>query len=337
MMRIPPLRRCTGSGLFDVRARMILGVLILLATTSPPAKAIITYGGTGQYLVPGTGPITTSGFQFEGQWQNTFLGTAIAPNDFITAGHLGGNVGDSFIYNGATYTTTARFNDPSAADVTIWKVNGSFGSYAPIYTGGNEVGQSLVVYGDSGARGAPVMVNGTSYGGWYFTPASAVTSYGTNVISTAGTVAGAPTGQYLTFQFNPALGATTASLAPGDSGGGVFLQQGGVWSLAGINFAVDGPYNVHAVNDPNYKASDAFNGAIYNQSGLFYDGTNTPLGATFASSYASRLSTEVAWIESVTGLTSVPEPTGLVLLLSGLGLAVPVWLRRRGRSMPDAT
>ena len=314
--------------IFGAGTRLLVTVT-LIATASSPARAVVTYGGTGQYLVPSSGPITTSGFQFEGQWQNSFLGTAIAPNYFITAAHLGGNVGDSFVYNGTTYTTTAQFNDPNSSDVTIWKVNGTFSSYAPIYTVSNEVGQPFVVYGDSGPRGAQVMVNGTSYSGWYFTPASAVTSYGTSVVTGAGLVSGAPPGQFLTWQFNPSLGAMSASLAPGDSGGGVFIQQNGVYALAGINFAVDGPYNVHAANDPNYKASDAFNGAMYGQSGLFFDGTNTPLGATPATSYASRLSTEIAWIDSITGV--VPEPSAIALLVGGVGVAGPLWMWRRRR------
>jgi hypothetical protein len=273
--------------------------------------------------------VTTEGFQYEGQWQNNFLGTTIAPNYFITANHLGGKVGDSFVYQGTSYTTTAVYTDPNSPDVAIWKVSGTFNQYAPIYTSGNEVGQNLVVYGESGPRGAQVVVNGTSYNGWYFTGLSTSVSYGTNVITAAGPIMGAPVAQYLSFQFNPALGATTASLAPGDSGGGVFIQKNGVWSLAGINYAVDGPYNVHAVTDPNYKAGDAFNGAIYDQTGLFYDGESTPLSGP-ASSYASRLSTEAQWIASITGPV-VPEPSSVVILLGGLALVWPVLGRRRSK------
>lgn len=54
-----------------------------------------------------------SGWQYEGQF-GSFLGTVIASNYFITAKHIGGSVGDTFVFSGVNYTTTAVFPDPRA-------------------------------------------------------------------------------------------------------------------------------------------------------------------------------------------------------------------------------
>src|SRR5580693_5424744 len=88
------------------------------------AAAVILYG-TGDPSANTTAPTGTlagSGWQYEGQF-GSFLGTIIASNYFVTAKHIGGNVGQSFIFNGATYTTTAVFPDPSS-DLQIWQVSG---------------------------------------------------------------------------------------------------------------------------------------------------------------------------------------------------------------------
>ena len=313
-------------GIKSACAKGLLGLLVSLAMGVTPARAVVTYGGTGQSLVPNSGPVTTEGFQYEGTWQGAYLGTVISPDAFITATHLSGSVGNTFVYDGTNYTTIASYADPNSPDLTVWKVSGTFSQYAPLYTG-NEVGQSMVVYGNSGPR-RQVDINGTTYGGYYFGNVPLGTSYGTNSVTYAGSLPGT-TGQFIAFQFNPALGALTSSLAPGDSGGGVFIQQNGQWALAGVNYAVDGPYNIHAANDPNYKASDAFSGAIYDGTGLYINGDSTPLSGP-SSSYSSRISTESQWIDQAAGIpVIVPEPSAWVLLIGGMMLAGPVVVRRK--------
>jgi hypothetical protein len=59
-----------------------------------------------------TGALAGSGWQYEGQF-GAFLGTVIASNYFVTAKHIGGNVGQTFTFNEVNYTTTAVFPDPS--------------------------------------------------------------------------------------------------------------------------------------------------------------------------------------------------------------------------------
>jgi len=118
-----------------------------------PAKAVLFYQtGDPNYntTAPG-GSLTNSGWQFEGFW-GSFLGTPIAPKYFITAGHVGGTVGEVFNWNGVGYPTTAVYDDPDS-DLRIWRICGTLPDYAQLYTDTNEVGQSFVVFGRGTRRG----------------------------------------------------------------------------------------------------------------------------------------------------------------------------------------
>ena len=319
--------------------RPALIAIACLALGGEPARAVLVIGGTGRNTSTPSGALQDSGWQFEGMWQGMFTGTAIAPHYFITAAHLGGSVGDKFAYNGTMYTTTQVYNDPGGSDLRIWQVGGTFASYAPLYSTADEVGKNLVVFGMGGPRGADINVTGTLRG-WSFTGQDGQMSYGTNLVTGAGPISGA-NGQFLTYQFNSALGPDTASLSPGDSGGGVFILKNGVWQLAAVNYAVDGLYNTHAANDPNYKASDAFAGAIFDARGLYFDGDTTPIAPANApnpvpaTSYSTRISNAIPWILSVTGLP-VPEPGSYALLAGGLALALPLWWKSSRSSQRQA-
>src|SRR2546423_5796984 len=101
----------------------------------PPLGAVVLYGtgdSTANTSAP-TGTLAGSGWQYEGQF-NGLCGTVIASNYFVTAKHIGGSVGDIFIFNGANFTTTAVFPDPSS-DLQIWQVAGTFPIHAPLFSG----------------------------------------------------------------------------------------------------------------------------------------------------------------------------------------------------------
>lgn len=261
-----------------------------------------------------TGPLASSGWQYEGQW-GSYLGTAIAPNYFITAKHVGGGVGMSFTYQGSSYITTAQYSQPNS-DLQIWQVSGTFSTYAPLYSGNGELNQNLVVIGRGTQRGADVLVGG-DLKGWGWGAADTVQRWGENQVSQIGDFQ-IGLGNMLRATFELGAGPNEATLSVGDSGGAVFIQDGGVWKLAGINYGVDGPYK--------YSAADAtsFNAAIFDQSGLY--GQTSPTTWDLITStdpgalYSSRISDQLTWINSV-----VPEPSEwalastLGLLLFGLG------------------
>jgi len=282
----------------DSRLRLLgLGLSITLAATAP-TQAVILYG-TGDPTANTTAPagaLVNSGWQYEGQFGG-FLGTAIASNYFITAKHIGGTVGQSFILNGVAYTTTAVFPDPSS-DLQIWQIAGTFPTHAPLYSGapGSEVNLSLVVFGRGTQRGSAVNVGSDPHlGGWLWGSSDGVERWGTNFIAS---IENDPTyGGLLRAPFDATGGLNEAHLSAGDSGGGVFVFNGDTsqWELAGINLAVDGPFST----SPN--GTNPFDAAMFDTSGLFVQDdqgkwVTSPNPSAF---YATEIAAREGFIDSV--------------------------------------
>ena len=328
-----------ASGQVVVRA-LLLTVFGALAAL--PASAVLLYSTPQRNTWAPSGSLYNSGWQLEGRW-GAFLGTPISPRHFITAGHVGGSVGQTFSYRGKTYTTRAMYDDPNT-DLRIWQVDRNFADpYAQIYRGTAEVGKQVVIYGRGTQRGSDVYVNGQRKG-WRWGASDGAQSWGTNVIKSV-VNGGAGVGSVLHFTFDAAGGRNEGTLSAFDSGGGTFINDNGVWKLAGVNFAAKGPYSTVGTGDAGFNAS------LYDEGGLWVGqqykrwfvsdtAANMPGGG-----YVSRVSADQAWIDSVirpafsstaalpSGTayagTSVPEPGTAGLLVAGViaGLA-----RRRRRA-----
>jgi hypothetical protein len=262
------------------------------------------------------GALAGSGWQYEGQW-GSFLGTPIASQYFITAKHVGGSVGDTFTYQGASYRTTAYYPD-SQTDLAIWKVAADFPDFAPLYTGSDEVGKDLVVIGRGTQRGAEYTLGSTALG-WKYGPADHVQRWGENVVSGVANL-GTGLGQGLVADFDSAGLPNEAQLSGGDSGGAVFIQENGVWKLAGIN------YGVLSVSE-NSSGTPSFSAALYDVRGLYVksSGAWQQVPATEPSEIpsffaATRVSSRLDWIDMV----AVPEPAawGVAMGMILLGAAV---------------
>src|SRR5438552_53769 len=102
------------------RFACLLSALTLSALFAAPAQAVMLYRSPSRNTSPPSGSFYNAGWQWEGLFGN-FLGTAIAPHYFLTASHIGGNVGQSFTFQGKVFHTTAMYDDPST-DLRIWKV-----------------------------------------------------------------------------------------------------------------------------------------------------------------------------------------------------------------------
>jgi hypothetical protein len=280
--------------------------------------------------------LLNSGWQYEGQFQG-FLGTPIGSQYFVTARHIQGDVGSTIDYNGVTYTTTAYWdhhadpNDPNSqllSDLRIWKISGTFTTWAPLYNAsvdGTEVGKSILITGRGTQRGAPVTLNGTLKG-WQWGTQDGVQSWGENVVTGTTDYTLSSDNKLMYFDFDADGGPNEAALTLGDSGGGIFINAGGTWKLAGINFAVDGPWR-YTVNGTDFNASLFDAGGLYAQYGSAGNWQLVPDGA-IGSSYASRISAELSWIQSITGISAgvaVPEPTSTGLVM----LSLAVLLKRR--------
>ncbi len=290
---------------------------LVLSMTAPASRGVILYWSADRATwAPTSCWYGNSGWQYEGQW-SCYLGTPIAPNYFVTAKHVGGSVGGVFTYNSQTYTTTASYDSPSS-DLRIWQVSTPFATYAPLYTLSNEVGKTMTVYGRGTARGDDVTVNG-QLKGWTWGAFDHVESWGSNKVDTVAN-GGSGVGQMLAFGFDASGDYYEGSLSVGDSGGGVFIKDGSTWKLAGINYGTDGYYSYTGQNGTGFSAS------IFDQGGL-YVGTDNAWNhiadqATDipGSSYATRISSNMAWIRSIIGTPiAVPEPTAAALLLLAVG------------------
>ena len=307
--------------------RKIAGVLLASAAflaAARPAQGIIEFPDPGRDVLNFPAQSPADGYQYEGEF-GKFMGTAIAPEYFITAKHLGvTQVGSTFtLSDGTKYVTDSVQTD---GDVAIWHVTTKFTRYAPIDTQpGSDVGQDFVAYGRGYTRGAAITVaTGPDMGlkGWQWGSYDGSVSRGTGTIDGTTSVSGY--GQEITWTFNP----NSSQLSNADSGGGLFIKRNGQYVLAGINDLVDaGPYSSTGPEGPFVA------GSIFNQSGLYLHNPQGPpellsdTGGT--QSYDLQVAANLGFILQVTG---VPEPSGLALMAAGLlGLGLAGRRRRRGR------
>jgi len=308
-----------------------------LTASATVSHGVILYSSPTRNTTPPSGSLAGSGWQYQGQW-GEFLGTPIAPQYFVTASHVGGTIGQNFSYNGSSYPVSAGFSSPNS-DLTIWKINGTFDTFAPLYRGGSENGKGVVVFGRGTQRGTEVRARNGQLKGWTWGAYDSVQSWGTNSVSSI-VNAGPGAGSLLKINFDARGGANEAALSGGDSGGAMFLQDGGVWKLAGINRGVDGPFSTTGVDGSGFLA------AIFDQGGLYTGGDGRwsfvkDSGKDIAAgAYATRIASNLSWIDGVTSGSvaatigggagtsgAVPEPAGVALLAAGAGLM----LKRRRR------
>jgi hypothetical protein len=311
---------------------ILLATVTIVACWGGPAWAVIIYGSTGRDTSAPTDPALAIRWNQVGDWGG-FLGTPIASNVFITAKHVGGTVGDSITFLDSTsYQTVARFDD-AASDLSLWQIAGSFdpAKIVPLYTDSTVATNApLVIFGRGTARGSAVFGDafggGTEQKGWQWGAGDGARSWGTNTLDGVTVIPGA--GLQLAFSFADDQGDTEGTLSVGDSGGPVFIQQAGIWSLAGINYAVQGPFNTTG-------SGAGFFAALYDTGGLYEsDGAggwtyNTPQATAVPSSAVSTSTTaRLDWIEGT--VAAVPEPGSIALL----AVAVVCWPLYRGLLRP---
>lgn len=315
---------CMPLGKFIFRS----GWWILVSLYSPKSEAVIFYstGDPNYNTTPPSGTLAGSGWEYQGYWVG-FLGTVIGPQYFLTAKHVGGAVGDKFILGGVEYSTTA-FYDDEASDLRICRVSGLFPAFAVLNTNTMEWGRSVVVFGRGTQRGSAVTTTRTNLmgevtveeRGWRWGVYDGVMRWGENVIqrTVPGIISGGR-GDLVVCTFDANGGPNECHLSSGDSGGGLFIQESGVWQLAGINLAADGTYKLEA-------SGEGFNAALYDEGGVYkLQGTNWLLTPDLpfsqaGSFFATRISARVAWIRSI---IEQPAPDTTVRIQTAAALSGP--------------
>lgn len=235
--------------------------LAITAAVQCNALIFMSSGATSFNTTAPAGPLANSGWELQGKW-GQFLGTPVSSNWFIAAKHVGGKVGDTFALYSIGYKTVRRVDHPTA-DLTLWRVARPFPRHAALYTLPNETGKHLVVFGRSAPRGTAANVtNGAvvTFKGWQWGTAGAgITRWGTNVVQSVAQGGGS---HYLVMTFDRSGGLHEATLATGDSSGGVFIKDGAAWKLAGINYAVQADF-------ARAQSGASFNGALFDAGGFW--------------------------------------------------------------------
>jgi len=284
------------------RSLLCLGLFYAAILPAPDRAGAVLFYRTGDPAYNTNAPegvLTNSGWQFEGAW-GIFTGTVISSNCFVSAQHVGGTNGQSFEFQSVSYTTVNHYDDTNG-DLRIWRVSGQFPIHAQLYRAKDELGKPLVVIGRGTQRGAAVLVN-NKVRGWQWGTWDSVQRWGVNRV--VGVIHdGSGLGDLLEASFVAGAARNEADLSGGDSGGGVFIKAGAEYKLAGVNYAVTGPYNTT-------NSGEGFEAALFNQRGLYETNGTTgtwtfiPLrtGQIAGRFYVTRISSRIDWIDSVLSL-----------------------------------
>ena len=307
--------------------------LSLLTAFAPSAHGILFYdtGAASHNISAPTGGYANSGWQYEGYF-GSYLGTMVSPTKFITAQHIGVNSSTfscDTIFSGAptvNYTIDNSANggvgywNITGTDLRIFQVTGgTFPTYAPIYSGNADLTAAFVDTGRGGPRGADVTL-GSTLKGYSTTASDGMVRWGRNTF-TGSVNSGA--GPLLVADFDPISNQDEFTLSGGDSGGGAFINVGGVWQLAGINYGVEnGPFSTSP------DGANSFTAALFDKSGYFeQSGSNWVPVVGPSSLYLSRVSSSAAEIQNI---TTVPEPSSALLVGSAIFLLLFGVRRPRG-------
>jgi hypothetical protein len=289
---------------------------LLLIAIAWPAHGVIfeVTGDVGYNTNAPTGALAASGWQYQGRWGD-YLGTPIAPRFFITAKHVGGSTNDVLLLDDVAFHPV-RYWDSPTADLRIWETAETLPRYAPLFTATNETGKTCIVFGRGTRRGTEVIISSESKG-WRWGATDRIQRWGSNAVDEV-VNGGAGVGELLRCEFNRGAGSNECHLSVGDSSGALFIEEAGMWKLAGLHYSVDGPFS-------NAVDGSTFNAALLDRGGLFEEGALVPdtLADKPSAFYSTRIAANLAWITGIidyhtgsdlrfTGVVSFPTATGRV-------------------------
>jgi hypothetical protein len=284
----------------------LLALTTLLAL-SIQVRGIILFGtdDPARNTTAPTGALAGSGWQWVGQLSSA-QATVIGPRHLVTAKHL--NIGSAqFVFRGVTYRVTSETN-LAGTDLDVFTVAGRFPDHAPLCSSRREVGRPVVMIGRGGRRGEAFGTHG-----WRIGLYDGVQRWGTNVVD--GTLVSG-TAELLQMGFAGNAGGDEGVFSSGDSGGGTFiLDRDNVWKLAGVNYAVDGPFATSLEEGPIFAAVFDARGLYIGFQGQQQLIPNGP-SAVATRSFISRISSSIDWLNAQ---IAAPGPSDAVVLLSADG------------------
>jgi hypothetical protein len=308
--------RITGK-FIAVRA-LVAGIVFCLICSQ--VESALVYDGTAANLVA---PIDDPGWNSIGQFTTqvgsaVFLGNHGGAAWFLTANHVPTS-GNTLQIANQSFTQFFAAQQIGTADLKVFRLNTELIGLTPVTLATSQptVGASVVMmgYGRTGTKVTwdlttnPWTEGGSGAEGYTWSGPN-VMRWGTNEvhqrnISSGGTI-------YFTTDFDAVAGQAQGSL--GDSGGAVFIKNGGNWELAGIMLAVgvldNGIYLNSFTGQPGSTSVASITGAPNNKSVTFN----------------AQIATYEAAIQA-----AIPEPSSLSLvLLSLLGL----WGRKTRKAGP---
>lgn len=298
-----------------IAAWRILGIIALALLLPPSAVGVVVLGsGDPDFndvrFNPPAGPLLNCGLQFVGDFGG-FIGTPVGPAHFIAAGHVGNR--GPLAFRGVTYPVLSG-QGIAGTDLVIWQIDttvaGPFPAWSPLFTaaaGSNaELGRKMVVFGKGRKRGADVIVNG-QLAGWRWGDADFNIRWGINTVSAKEAQAGLGFLVIASFDSDASsLGVYECALSEFDSSGSMFIQEAGVWKLAGVHYGVDGPFAFV----PNPVSGESFFATLFDERGLY--ASNDTGGFTLVTGSApqasifgsSSISASLEQIKTIIGLTN---------------------------------
>ena len=214
---------------------------VVCAFGSRDAQGLILHPdqGSGEQVPAGEHPSNA----VMARWSGYASAVIISPMHAITTCHQGGGIGSKVEVEGVWYRVDQYYPHPQADLRIVLLENGgqlaNFTEYVDVYRGLDERSRVAVIGGWGAGRGADLVSNNIVYGYAWGSGPNTVLRWGSNLIDSYGYGGGNWITRTLKADFD-GVGqggyvAHEAGAADMDSGGGWFLQDGGVWKLAGLS------------------------------------------------------------------------------------------------------